>query len=121
RISRVQGKPAMAASYHEFAELAKSTVEGYKAGRGMAQEPGTARLQLLLGALKAMQGNYELGLLVTGAEFAESMAYLAYVSGQMNTLASATDDSLTRLSSMSARLRMHVAGLIATRKAWQKE
>src|SRR5436305_2984687 len=39
RISRVKGKPEMAASYQEFAELAKKAAEGYKTGEGIRKDP----------------------------------------------------------------------------------
>jgi hypothetical protein len=120
-VARVRGKPEIAAAYHRFEELAKSTVEGYSTGQGMAKEPETAQLQLLAGALKTMQGNYELGLVITGLEFGESIAYLSYVSGEMNSLAQETDDKLAKLVPLAARLKDHVKYLVSTREAWQTE
>jgi hypothetical protein len=120
-VARVRGKPEMAEAYHHFEQLAKSAVEGYNTGRGMAQEPDTAKLQLLAGALKTMQGNYELGLVITGLEFGESIAYLSYVSGQVNDLAQETDDKLAKLAHLGERLRGDVNDLVHSRQSWQAE
>ncbi len=121
QIARVRGKPAMAEAYHHFEELAKSAVEGYNTGGGMARDPDTAQLQLLAGALKTMQGNYEFGLLITGLEFGESIAYLSYVSGQVNDLTQQTDDKLAKLVPLGARLKGHINDLVQTNQAWQAE
>jgi hypothetical protein len=121
RIAAARGKPEMAASYHEFAEAAKHAAESYRTAEGVAKEPGTAQLQLLLGALKTLQGNYEAGLVVTALEFGESMAYLGYVTGQVNSLAAETDEELMKLNDISARLRARVSRLSAAKLAWQKE
>jgi hypothetical protein len=120
-ISRVKGKPAMAEAYHHFEQLAKAAVKGYNTGQRMADDPNSAQLQLLVGALKTMQGNYELGLIVTGAEFGESMAYLSYISGQVDDLSQQTDDKLARLGPLGTRLKDHVNDLAHARKAWQDE
>ena len=120
-VARVRGKPEMVEAYHHFAELAKTAVEGYSTGRGMAEETDTAKLQLLAGALKTMQGNYELGLVISGLEFGESIAYLSYVSGQVNDLAQETDDKLAKLAHLGQRLKSDVNDLARYRQSWQAE
>lgn len=120
-VAKVRGKPEMAAAYHHFEELAKAAVEGYSTGREMAKEPDTAQLQLLAGALKTMQGNYELGLVITGLEFGESIAYLSYASGEVNSLAQETDDKLAKLAPLAARMKDHVKEMVSAKQAWQSE
>ena len=75
---------------------------------------------MMVGALKVMQGNPELGLAVTTAEFGESLLYLAYVSGQVGDLEQASNDKLARLARLSQRLRVDVDDTRTSKKAWQK-
>jgi hypothetical protein len=119
-IARQKGKPAIAAAYHDFSEAAKSAKEGWSTGSGMTKDPEYADLQLLVGALKIMQGNYELGLAVTTAELGESLAYLTYVSGQVSDLTRLSDDKLSRLTTLTERLRGHVNDMKKTKQDWQK-
>jgi hypothetical protein len=120
-IAAVKGKPEMAAAYQQFASMAQTGLNGYSTGRGIAKDPSTAQLQFLAGALKTMQGNYELGLVITGAEFAESVAYLCYVGAQVDDLTQVTDDKLARLTALGSRLKAHVHDLAAAQQAWQAE
>lgn len=120
-VARVRGKPAMAEAYHHFAEMAKAAVKSYNTGQRIADDPNSSQLQLLVGALKTMQGNYELGLLVTGVEFGESMAYLLYLSGQVDDLSHQTDDKLSRLGPLGERLKSNVDELVRQKQAWQDE
>ena len=121
KVARVKGKPEKAAAYEEFARLAKSFREGYQTGQKMREEPDTAQLQLLAGVLKTLQGNYELGLVVTGAEFGESLAYLGYVGGQVDALARASDGKLAKLPALTRRLKTHVDDLVDARQNWRRE
>jgi hypothetical protein len=75
----------------------------------------------LLGALKTMQGNYELGLLVTAAEFGESLAYIYYIGGELDDLARQNDDNMGKLAFLAQRLKNDVDAAVKARKAWQEE
>ncbi len=121
KIALVRGKPAMAAAYAKFEKLAESGLEGYSTGRGMAKDPGTWKLQLLAGALKVMQGNQAAGLVITGAEFSESLAYLYYVGGQVDDLNQITDDKLANLAGLGERLKDDVDDMVSAKQAWQSE
>lgn len=65
-----------------------------------------------------MQGNYELGLVVTGLEFGEDSAHPHYLSGEVNDLAQATDDKLAGLAPLGARWKDHASDLVRTRQQW---
>lgn len=121
KIAQVRGKPALAAAYANFEKLAESGLEGYSTGRGIAKDPGTWKLQLLAGALKVMQGNEAAGLVITGAEFSESLAYLYYVGGQVDDLNRVTDDKLARLAGLGKRLKDDVDAKVSAKQAWQSE
>lgn len=120
-VAAVRGKPEMAAAYSRFVQTAQMTLNGYGTGSGVEKDPATAQLQLLAGALKTVQGNYELGLVITTAQFGESLAYLYYVGGQIDDLANATDDKLGRVAALGSRLKGHVEDMVAARQAWQAE
>jgi hypothetical protein len=121
KIARVRGKPEMAAQYHQFELLAKGFVNGYVSQQAAQEDPDSAQLQLLLGALKTMQGNYELGLLVTAAEFGESLAYIYYIGGELDDLARQNDDNMGKLAFFAQRLKNDVDAAVKARKAWQEE
>ena len=120
-IALVRGKPAMAAAYAKFEKLAESGLEGYSTGRGVKKDPGTWKLQLLAGALKVMQGNEAAGLVITGAEFSESLAYLYYVGGQVDALDQITDDKLANLARLGERLKDDVDDMVSAKQSWQSE
>lgn len=119
RVAATKDKPAMAAAYHQFAEVAKAAKEGWNTGSDMASDQKNSEMRLLLGALKVAQGNPELGLLVTGVELGESLAYLVYVSGRVNDLTRSTDDKLLRVGTLSQRLKGHVDAVRASRSQWR--
>jgi hypothetical protein len=120
RIALTKDKPAMAAAYREFADVAKAAKEGWSTGSGMASDANNAELRLLVGALKLMQGNPGLGTAVTAAELGESFAYLVYVSGRVDELTRSTDDKLLRLDTLSQRLKGDVEALKASRRQWRQ-
>lgn len=120
RIALQKDKPAMAAAYRDFVEATKAAKEGWNTGSAMAKDRQNADLRLLVGALKVMQGNPELGLVVSGAELGESFAYLAYVSGRVNDLTKSTDEKLQRLAMLSQRLKGHVGDVRTSRTGWRR-
>jgi hypothetical protein len=120
RVARQKDKPAMAAAYQEFAAAVKGAKEGWSTGSAMAKDPDNAQLRLLLGALKVVQGNPDLGLAVTTAELGESLAYLAYVNGQVSELTKLTDDKLARLAVLSKRVQGHFGDVRDARKSWRE-
>jgi hypothetical protein len=120
RIALTKDKPAMLASYREFVESVRAAKEGWDAGSEAARDPDNSDLRLIVGALKVMLGNSSLGLAVSSAEVAESLVYLAYLSGQVSDLAQTTDDNLARLGSLAQRLKSHVDDKRKSKKAWQK-
>ncbi|OGA72354.1 MAG: hypothetical protein A3G27_07545 [Betaproteobacteria bacterium RIFCSPLOWO2_12_FULL_66_14] len=120
RVAAQKNKAAMATAYHQFVEVAKAAKEGWSTGSAIASDPRNAELRLLLGALKVMQGNPELGLVVTGAEVGESLAYLVYLNGRVGELSSMTDEKLSRLSTLGKRLKDHVDAMRTSRTAWRQ-
>jgi len=121
RIAHVKGKPEIAAAYHDFAELAKTFREGYQTGQAMQEDPESSQLLLLVGVLKTLQGNYELGLVITGVEFAESLEYLSYLGARVDDLTDISDAKLARVSKLSLRLKGHVHDLNESRRKWRQE
>lgn len=120
RIAEVNDKPAKVAAYKEFIQDVKNLKAGWKTAEKMEKDPENKELTLLLGALKVMQGNKKLGLLITTVEFGEHMAYLYYLSGEVEELTKTTDEKLSRLAALSERLKGHVKELNASREAWRK-
>lgn len=120
KIASVQGKPEMAAAYKEFTECVKAAKEGWNTGKNQAKEPEHAEAHLALGMLKVLQGNPELGLIVTAVEFSESIAYLYYLTGEVKELTKVTDEKLKTLATLSEKLKKDVAEMNAAKKAWQK-
>jgi hypothetical protein len=119
RVAAQKDKPAMYAAYKDFVELAKSAKEGWATGSDMAKDPDNANLRFLLGALKVMQGNPELGAAVTTLEFGENLAYLYYLTGEVNDLAKASGQKMKRLSELSAKLNGDVKALTQSKRGWQ--
>ena len=117
-IANTKDKPAMAEAYKEVVHLVMTGKEGYDTGKDMAEDLKNARLRLLLGALKVAQGNPELGLVVTGAEFGESLAYLGYISSKVGDLNRVADSKLAQLNSLIARLKGDVATLQRAKRHW---
>jgi hypothetical protein len=109
----------MAAAYRDLVDQVNSVREAQNTESDMADDPGNANLRLLAGALKVMQGHSELGIIVTGAEFGESMAYVWYLSGEVNDLQATSDEKLIRLATLSKRLEQHVTERNAARSAWR--
>ena len=119
RVAAAKGKPAMAESFEHWAELARVGKEGLLTGWDVASEEENRQLRILLGALKALQGNPELATVVTTFEFGESLAYLGYLSGQVGDLTRATDDKLARVGTLHQRLRDHVGAVQASKSQWR--
>jgi len=119
RVAAAKGKPAMAEAYAHWAELARVGKEGLLTGWDVASEEENRELRVLLGALKAMQGNPELAMVVTTFEFGESLAYLGYVSGQVGDLTRATDDKLARVGTLHQRLKDDVGAVQASKGQWR--
>jgi hypothetical protein len=120
KIARTSGKPEMAEAYKEFVEAFKAAKEGWNTGKDMKKDPENAQLRLAVGALKCLQGNPELGLVVTGAEFGEHLLYLGYLTGKVGELARVTDEKLSTLAVLTERLKGHVSELNEAKKAWRK-
>jgi len=118
-IADTRDKPAMAEAYKTLVHLVRSAKEGYDTGKDMAEEPGNAKLRLLLGVLNVPQRNPELGLVVTGADFGESLAYLGYISAKVGDLTQVTDDKLLQLKSLVARMRGDMTSLQRARSQWK--
>jgi hypothetical protein len=118
KIAATKDKPAMAAAYKSFVDLVKNEKEGYDAGKDMAEDSQDANLRLLLGVLKVAQGDSEVGLVVTGADFGVSFAYLGYISGQVDDLTQVTDSKLLQLNSLIDRLKQDVSALNAAKQDW---
>lgn len=120
KIARQRDKPALLAAYREFADAAKTAKESWTTSAEIAKDRDSRQARLLLGALKMIQGNAELGLAVTTAEFAESLAYLAYVSPRIDELERTTNDKLATLATLGKRLKQHVDETRSARSAWRR-
>ena len=118
KLAAAKDKPAMAAAYKDLVDLVQSAKEGYDTGKDMAKEPENATLRLLLGVLKVAQGNPELGIAVTAADFGESFAYLGYMSVKVGDLTRLTDDKLVLLKSRIERLSNDVVSLRKAKQDW---
>jgi hypothetical protein len=121
RVAQQRYKPEMFEAYKHFIDLAKAAREGWKTGEAAEKDPKNSNALLLLAALKTVQKNPEMGLIITGAEFTESMAYLYYLSGQIPDIAQSTDEKLARLPALSQRLHSHARELAETRRAWREQ
>ena len=119
-VARTKGKPAIAETYKFLVEEVKGAKEAYDTDSDMAKEPDTATLRFLLGALKIVQKNPELGLAVTTVEFGESAAYLGFLNSAVAAQADLTDQKLVNEIRLAAQLRKHVAGKKKARADWVK-
>jgi hypothetical protein len=120
RIALQKDKPAIVAAYRDFVDAAKAAKEGWNTGTAMSKDSQNAALRLLVGALKVMQGNSDLGLAVTAAELGESLAYLLYMNGRVNELTKSSDEKLQRLTALSKRLQGHVGDVRTQRTEWRR-
>jgi hypothetical protein len=120
RIAAQKDKPAMFAAYKDFVDDVNAIREGWSTGSDMAEDPKNAELLLLLGALKIMQGNPELGLAITAADVGENLVYLAYLSAQVSDLARLSDDKLANLATLAKRLKDHVTAASQAKAAWRR-
>jgi hypothetical protein len=120
RIAQQKDKPALAAAYHDFVDVAKSAKQAWDTGSEMARDPDNAELRLIVGALKVVQGNPDLGFIITTEEFSENLVYLGYISGQVSELTKVSDDKLARLAVLAKRLKNRVSVMNASKMAWQK-
>jgi hypothetical protein len=119
RIARQRDKPAMAAAYRDFAQAVRGAKEGWETSSDMSTDAKNSRLRLAMGTLKIVQGNPELGLVISSLEFGESLAYLWYLTGEVADLAKASDETLGRLPALSKRLQDRVDTLTRAKRAWQ--
>ena len=118
KIAALKGKPQVAPYIHTFLEGIKAEKEAADAQRDVARDPANAKLRVLLGALKVAQGNPELGLVVTGAEFGLNLGYAYYLDKKIDQLTALTDDQLRRLNSLSTRLKRDVARQNQAKSEW---
>ena len=118
KIAATSGKPGMVAAYKEFVKDVQNVKEVVDAGVDMTADQKNAKLRLTLGLLKIAQNDPELGVLVTSAEFGESLAYLGYLSASVDDLTNVTDSKLLRLNSYIARLKQDVDKLRAEKRIW---
>jgi hypothetical protein len=116
KIAATKDKPAMAAAYKELVNDVRNAKQGYDTGKAVAEDEQNARLQLLLGVLKVAQGNPTLGLVITATGFGESLAYLGYVSAEVDDLTRVTEHKLLLLNDYVTRLKQDVHALKAARR-----
>jgi hypothetical protein len=119
RIARQKDKPALALAYRDFAQATRGAKEGWEARSDLSTDAKNSKMRLAVGALKIVQGNPELGLIITGLEFGENLAYLWYLNGEVADLTRATDENLKRLPALTGRLKDHVETLIRAKRTWQ--
>jgi len=85
----------------------------------MSRDAKNAKLRLFVGGLKIMQGDPELGLVVTGAEFIENVAYLFYLTSHVSDLAKETDSQLVQLDTRTKKLVSDVAKMKNAKARWR--
>jgi hypothetical protein len=117
-IAETKDKPAMAHAYENLVQLVQSAKEGYDTGKDIAEDSKNAQLRLLLGVLNVAQGNPELGVAVTTADFGESLAYLGYISNKVDGLTHVTEQQLLLLNSLISRTRDDVKKLQQAKLEW---
>jgi len=118
KIAAANGKPGMAVAYKNFVEDIKNMKEVADTGVDMSEDQKNAKLRLALGLLKIAQKDPDLGVLVTSVEFGESLAYLGYISSNVDHLTSVTDSKLLQLNSYTIRLKQDVNKLHSDKQAW---
>lgn len=121
KVAAAKGKPEAAEAYKAFVKLAKAGYEGYETGKDMRKDPDNAQLRFLLGALKVMQNNPELGLAVTTAEFGESYAWLYWLDRLQNERMDITETKLKQLAGLSANLKAHTGAMKAARNRYRQD
>lgn len=120
KVAAAKDKPARVEAFKAFIKGFKTGHEGADTAIDMHEDPGNAGWRLALGALKIVQGNPELGLVVTSVEFGESFAYLYYLNDQLAEKDVLTDQKLSSLARLSANLKKHVSELKSAKADWQK-
>lgn len=126
KIAETRDKPEMALAYKDLLDFVRAWKEGVDTGKDMAndvreREGKSPELRLLLGVLRTAQGNPDLGVLVTAADLGLSLAYLRYVSPEVENLSKMTDDTLALLKSRIKRLKADVDALNAEKRAVKGE
>jgi tetratricopeptide (TPR) repeat protein len=128
RVAAAKNKSERAEAYKAYVEMVKVKKDEIATHTAMAKDEKNRTLHGLLGVLKIVQGNPALGRVVSGVEFLESAAYLAYLrglrpggnTGAIGSMVSITDDQLKQLPAMRKQLKEHVAARNNARQAWQK-
>ena len=120
KIAAQKDKPAMFEAYEEFVETAKQVKEEWNTASDVTRDRQNANLRILLGALKVIQGDPQLGALVTSVEFGENLAYLYYLSGEVNDLGKVSDQKLKQLSELSGKLRSDLSAMVQSKRGWQR-
>jgi hypothetical protein len=118
QIAVLRGKPEAAPYVKDFLDQIKVAKEAADAQDEAEKDPSNANLRLLLSALKMVQGDPALGLVVTGAEFGESLAYGYFLNNSVDTLTQMNDDQLKRLDILSRRIKDDVGKLNEAKSAW---
>jgi hypothetical protein len=121
KVARTAGKPEAAAAYREFAEVAKDAKEGWMSADAADRDPANQKLIFLLGALKVLQSSPEASWGVSAGEMVENLAYLGYLTNQVDALGAVTDDKLVQLGSLSKRLQTEVQAMNVIRDRWRVE
>jgi hypothetical protein len=119
-LANQSGKPAKAAAYRAFTQKLKGAKEAWETQPEMSSDAKNANLRLTVGALKIMQGNPSLGLVITGFKFGENIAYLLYLTGRVDDLSTESDARLARLDELTDRLQDHVAAMTDAKTAWRQ-
>ena len=120
-VARTKNKPEMGRLYGVFIDGVKAAKEGWQTGAEMDKNPDSKLELVLLGTLKTIQSNPDLGAIVTAADFTENYCYLGYLSGQIDDLGHATDVKLRQLPELSKALKHRVDDMQNARSRWRQE
>lgn len=120
KVASAKDKPARVEAFKAFIKGFKVGHESADTAIDMHEDPKNAEWRLALGALKILQGNPELGLVVTSVEFGESFAYLYYLNDQIAEKDALTDQKLSSLAQLSDNMKKHVVDLKSAKADWQK-
>ncbi|MES1990969.1 MAG: hypothetical protein V4441_08465 [Pseudomonadota bacterium] len=120
KVAAATDKPARVEAYKAFVRGFKVGHEGADTAIDIHKEPENAELRLYLGALKIVQGNPELGLVVTSFEFGESFSYLYFLNKQIAEKNMLSGQKMSNLAKLTGNMKTHVSTLKTAQSDWQK-
>lgn len=119
-LARAKNRRMMSKAYDDVVDRINIMRESYSTAQDIKKNPDDATLRFLLGALRIAQGNSMLGEIVTAADVSENLAYLAYLTGQIDELSKLTDDKTRRLNQTIVKMKQAMSDLKTAKEKWQQ-